>query len=139
MPYVPGGMLSWIGRWLPSLAASPWMELLLPLVVLLLAPPSDPAGWSPCCFFLSFARFLAPFGMAEFEGAAPAGERAMEREGRRGEEEEERFVLLWREGISSFFVRFPHKRWIKFERDYFSPVGKYNICFTQVTVTHLHV
>lgn len=81
-----------IGRWFPSLAASPWLELLLPLLlVVVVAPPLDPAGWPPCCFFLSFARFLAPFGMAEFEGAAPAGQRAMEREERReerGEEEE---------------------------------------------------
>ena len=91
MPCVPGGMLSGIGRWLPSLAASPWpgLELLLPLwLLLLLAPAWEPAGWPPCCFFLSFARFLAPFGMAEFEGAAPAGGASERWNGSGGEGEE---------------------------------------------------
>lgn len=118
MPCVPGGMLSAIGRWLPSLAASPWLELLLPLFPL--APPSEPAGWSPCCFFLSLARFLAPFGMAEFEGgAAPARSDGTRDRGGEGEEDGgggRRFVLLWREGISSFLLGL-HRGWVKFERD----------------------
>jgi hypothetical protein len=60
--------------------------------------------------------------MAEFEGAAPAEEERWK--GRRGggRGRGRRFVLVWREaqGIASFFVRFTwHKRWIKFEQDYF--------------------
>jgi hypothetical protein len=69
--------------------------------------------------------------MAEIEVCGAGGgasERAMERKGRRGEEEEGRkeicFVVEGGRGSARFFVRFTWKRCTKFEQDYFLSAGK---------------
>ena len=69
MPFVPRETLGGIRRWcspsrpLEALLLSS-LPLPLPLLALLVLPPSS--GWPCCCCcFLSLARFLAPFGMAE--------------------------------------------------------------------------
>jgi hypothetical protein len=83
--------------------------------------------------------------MAEIEGCGAGGgsERAMERKGRRGEEEEGRkeicFVVEGGRGSARFLLGLHGRDGPNLNKIVFLPAGKYNICFSQVRVTHLHV
>jgi hypothetical protein len=84
--------------------------------------------------------------MAEIEVCGAGGgasERAMERKGRRGEEEEGRkeicFVVEGGRGSARFLLGLHGRDVPNLNKIIFYLRGKYDICFSQVTVTHLHV